>query len=243
MLAWEGVDIRAIAVSAPQGRTFQRSRVLVQVETLIVSPARRTLLFGLFAALALLGGGCGGDETSEPTPPPETAQELPKLPKRWQEHRDRSIGYAIGKPPGWRVGPSRMAALIRSPDHLVAVTIVANRDREALEVPLEQFATDALAALPGFKARLEPSRPKPFSGTPLDAVWTTATGTTVGRGIQERATLLVLRREDIVNYTVAVVENAQRGYSRKDREVALRMIGTLRDLPPKNGGSSSPPGG
>jgi hypothetical protein len=192
------------------------------------------LFLSLLAALAILGGGCGEDDAPDQGSQAETAQELPKLPKRWQEHRDRTIGFAIGKPPGWQVEPSRMAALIRSPDHLVAVTIVANRDSEALEVPLGEFATDALAALPGFKMQLQPSPPRPFTKTPLDAVWTTATGTTRGREIKERATLLVLRREDIVNYTVAVVENASHGRSRKNREVALRMISTLRDLPPKD---------
>jgi hypothetical protein len=196
------------------------------------------LFLGLLAALAMLGGGCGDDNPSDTVPQAETPQELPKLPKRWQEHRDETIGFAIGKPPGWEVKPSRMAALIRSPDHLVAVTIVANRDREALDVPLEEFATDALAALPGFKTQLKPSQPRPFTETPLDAVWTAATGTTKGREIQERATLLVLRREDTVNFTVAVVENASHGHSRKNREVALRMVGTLRDLPPKEPSSS-----
>ena len=204
-----------------------------------MSLARRTLILGSLAALSLMAGGCGGDDASPETTTSQAAQPLPELPKSWQEHRDPSIGYAIGKPPGWQVKPSRMAALIRSPDHLVAVTIVANRDDEALDVPLEQFATDALAALPGFKTRLTPSPPQRLEGTPLDAVWTSATGTTVGRGIQERATLLVLRRDGVVNYTVAIVENARHGYSRKDREVALRMIRTLRDLPPGGGASSS----
>jgi hypothetical protein len=198
-------------------------------------------LLGLLAALAMLGAGCGGDDSPDAPSGAEVPQPLPKLPKRWQEHRDRTIGFAIGKPPGWEVKPSRMAALIRSPDHLVAVTIVANRDREALEVPLEDFATDALAALPGFKTQLRPSEPRPFTKTPLDAVWTSATGTTVGREIDERATLLVLRRADVVNYTVAVVENASHGHSRKNREVALRMVGTLRDLPPKD--AEAPPSG
>jgi hypothetical protein len=220
--------------------------VLVQLESVIVSPPRRMLSLGLLAVLGVLGvlgGGCGDDQTTTQQPPPETPQALPKLPKRWQEHRDRSIGYAIGKPPGWRVEPSRMAALIRSPDHLLAVTIVANRDPEALALPLEQFATDALAALPGFKTRLKPSSPRPFRGTPLDAVQTMAKGTTAGRGIEERATLLVLRRDTVVNYTVAVVENARRGYSRKDRAVALRMIRTLRDLPTKKRTPPPPPSG
>jgi hypothetical protein len=188
------------------------------------------------AALALAGAGCGGDQTPTPTAPaPETRQALPKLPNRWRAHRDRSIGYAIGIPPGWQVSRSRTAgvkaALIRSPDHLVAVTLVATRDADALEVPLDEFATSALAALPGFEKQLEPSTPRPFAKTPFDAVRTVATGTTKARELEERTTLLVLRREGIVNYTVAIVENALRRHSPKDRAVALEMMHTLRDQP------------
>ena len=200
-----------------------------------MSHARKTIVVGLLVALAPMGAGCGGDETTSQPPPPEVAQKLPKLPKGWRVHRDRSIGYAIGIPPGWQVTRSRTAganaALIRSPDHLLAVTLVAARDREALDIPLEQFATSALAGLPGFETRLEPGKPRAFPGTPLDAVETVAIGTTKARRIRERATLLVLRRDSIVNYTVAIVENARRPYSAKDRAVALRMIRTLRDQP------------
>ena len=60
---------------------------------------------------------------------------------------------------------------------------------------------------------------------------TVATGTTKARGIKERTTLLVLRREGIVNYTVAIVANARRPYARKDRAVAFKMIRTLRGRP------------
>ena len=122
-------------------------------------------------------------------------------------------------------------ALIRSPDHLVAITLVAARDPEALEVPLKEFATSALAALPGFETPLEPSTPRAFGRTPFDAVQTTATGTTKAREIKERTTLLVLRREGVVNYTVAIVENARRSRSAKGRAVALKMMHTLRDQP------------
>lgn len=199
-----------------------------------MSRAWKTLPMGLAVALVLAAGGCGGDETTTP-PSTQTAQPLPKLPKRWEAHRDRSIGYALGIPPGWQVSRSRhrgvKAALIRSPDHLVAVTLVAARDPDALDVPLDEFATSALAALPGFKTQLEPSTPRPFRRTPLAAVQTTATGTTKAREIKERTTLLVLRREGIVNYTVAIVENARRGRSAKGRAVALKMMHTLRDLP------------
>ncbi len=65
---------------------------------------------GLAVALVLAAGGCGGDEATTPSPPPETPQALPKLPKRWRAHRDRSIGYAIGIPPGWQVSRSQHAA-------------------------------------------------------------------------------------------------------------------------------------
>ena len=198
--------------------------------------ARRTLPLGLVVALALAGAGCGGDETTTPPPPPpETPQALPELPKRWDAQRDRSIGYKIGIPPGWQVSRSRTgrvkAALIRSPDHLVAVTLVAARDPEALEVPPDEFATSALAAVPGFETQLQPSTPRPFRRTPFAAVQTVATGITKARGVKERTTLIVLRREGTINYTVAILENARRSHSAKDRAVALKMTHTLRDQP------------
>jgi hypothetical protein len=193
------------------------------------------LPLGLAVALVLAAVGCGSDQTTEPVPAPETPQALPKLPKRWDAHGDRSIGYKIGIPPGWQVSRSRTgrvkAALIRSPDHLVAVTLVAARDPESLEVPLDEFATSALAALRGFETQLEPSTPRPFRRTAFAAVQTVATGTTKARGVKERTTLIVLRREGIVNYTVAIVENARLSRSAKDRAVALKMTHTLRDQP------------
>jgi hypothetical protein len=197
--------------------------------------ARTAPAVGLVVALVLAGAGCGDDGTTTTTKPSETRQALPNLPKRWRAHVDRWIGYKIGIPPGWRVTRSRTegvkAALIRSPDHLVAITLVAARDPDALEVPLEEFATRALAALPGFRAPLEPSPVRPFAKTPFDAVRTEATGITKSRKIRERTTLLVLRREGIVNYTVAIVQNARRGYLGKKLAVALRMLRKLRDQP------------
>jgi hypothetical protein len=196
------------------------------------------LAVGLAVALALSVAGCGGDEDAT-SPPSETSQPLPELAKGWRVHRDSAIGYAIGIPPHWQVSTSSeagvKAALIRSPDHLVAVTVVAARDSEALDVPIDEFATAALAALPGFEKQLKPRDVRPFEQTPFAAVSTTATGTTKARGIKERTTLLVLRREGVVNYTVAIVENAWQRKSVKDRAVALKMMRTLRDLPVSGG--------
>jgi hypothetical protein len=197
-----------------------------------VSRPRQKLLRALVALLAAGAAGCGGSgDTSSPPPPSEVPQALPKLPSDWHGRRDRTIGYAVGIPPGWQVKQSRSSTLIRSRDHLVAVTLSVDRNPDALELPLDEFATRALTALPGFEAPLEPGKPQPFGGTPLDAVESVATGTTKASGIEERVTLVVLRRQGVVNYTVAIVENAKRGPSAQDRAAALRMVRTLRDQP------------
>jgi hypothetical protein len=57
--------------------------------------------------------------------------------------------------------------------------------------------------------------------------------------LKENATLVVLRRDHLVNYTVAVVANAEQAGASLDRAVALRMLQTLRDQPVKGGGAGS----
>jgi hypothetical protein len=175
--------------------------------------------------------GCGGSSSKPPPQPRETAQKLPRLPREWKPHRDKSIGYAIGIPPGWKLHDKGGRVLIRSPSRLVAVTLAADRSRQALALPVGEFATSALGSIPGFKGHLRPSKPRPLAGTPLQAARTSAKGTTKGQGLNERATVLVLRRAGAVNYTVAVLENSQRRYARRDRAVAMRMVRTLRDQP------------
>jgi hypothetical protein len=196
-------------------------------------------MIALGIVAASLAGGCGGGSGTSTTGTVErheVAQTLPDLPPGWKAHRDRSIGYAIGVPTGWQASDRRRQALFRPPDHLVAVTLTASRSPNTFAIPLDRFAEQALGALPGFKVPLEASNPKPFAGTPLDAVSTTATGNQAG-GLRERATLVVLRRDHLVNYTAAVVENAEQPGAELDRAVALRMIQTLRDVPPAGGGS------
>jgi hypothetical protein len=194
--------------------------------------SERAIAALLAAALTVGVSGCGGGATttSTTTAPQEVAQKLPKLPSGWKARRDRSVGYAMGVPTGWEVGGHGGRVLFRPPDHLVAVTLTADRSPGTFRVPIDRFATQALGALPGFKVPLEPGKPKPFKGTPLEAVQTTATGTQAS-GLKERATLVVLRRDRIVNYTVAVLENAEQPGAELDRAVARRMIQTLRDQP------------
>lgn len=198
---------------------------------------QRLTAVALVAALAAWAMGCGGGSqtTTSKVEPKETGQKLPKLPAGWKARKDRTIGYAIGVPTGWQVSGRSKRVLLRSPDHLVAVTLTADRSPRTFRIPLDRFAVQALAGLPGFKVPLEPSKPKPFKGTPLQAVATTASGAQAG-GLKERATLIVLRRDHLVNYTVAILENAEQPGSPFDRAVALRMVQTLRDEPLKEPG-------
>jgi hypothetical protein len=207
-----------------------------------VAASRKASLVALIAML-VLSAGCGGDSdgtTPTTTATTETAQRLPKLPPGWKGRRDRQLGYAIGIPPGWEVRSSAERALLRSPDHLVAVTITPDRNPDALEIRLEDFATRALAALPGYATPLEPGAPRRFGGTPLHAVQTSAKGTVKSSGVKQEATVIVLRRDALVNYTVAVAANASRAAARIDRSVALRMVRTLRGQPVEVGAA---PGG
>jgi hypothetical protein len=194
----------------------------------------------LAATLAVGVGGCGGGSGSATTTGSigarETAQKLPKLPPGWRAHRDTKVGYAIGLPPGWKATSKRRSVLIRSPDHLVAVTLAANRDPSVFETSPEKFAGQALGGLSGFKVPLNPGKASTFRGTPLKAVQASASGSQA-RGLKENATLVVMRRDHLVNYTVAVLANAQQAGASIDRAVALRMIQTLRDQPLKDGGA------
>jgi hypothetical protein len=194
---------------------------------------RAALATLLVASVVGTSAGCGGSTSSPPTTTttPETAQKLPKLPPHWKAHRDTSVGYAIGIPPGWKLDSHGGRVLIRSPDHLVAVSLAVDRNGDALELAVKPFATRALSALPGFRSKLNPSKPKGFGGTPLKAVQTTATGMTKPGGVPERATVIVLRRDKVVNYTVAVVENPEQAAANLDHSYALQMVKTLRDQP------------
>jgi hypothetical protein len=117
------------------------------------------------------------------------------------------------------------------------VTLTATRDPGAFAVPIDKFAAQALGGLPGFKVPLDPGRARAFEGTPLKAVRTSASGSQAG-GLEENATLVVLRRDHLANYTVAVLANARQPGASVDRAVALRMIQTLRDQPANGSGSA-----
>ena len=193
----------------------------------------RSFLVGAALALAVLAPGCGGDDedegASEPPRPAETVDQVPDLPPRWEVHVNRAGGFAFGLPPGWKADDRRGSTVVRSFDRLVVVQITSDRTTEALETPLDEFATRALAALPGFEHKLEPSEPRKAKHR-YEAVAVTATGKAAKSGVPERVRLIVLRRDRLVTFTVVIAANRARPAGASEA-VAMALVRTLRSRP------------
>lgn len=186
------------------------------------------------ALVALVLGGCGSD--SAPDSPPraeETLEELPPLAPGWKRHVNSSGGFVLGLPPGWEARNRGTATLVSAFDRLAVVSISADRTREALSLPLEDFATRALTARPGYESALEPSEPREFDHH-YEGVIAEAEGTAGGSGVDQRVELIVLRRSGLVTLTVVIAINA-RPEGAASGLLAERMIDTLRSRPVGSG--------
>lgn len=184
------------------------------------------------AALVLLlavvcGGGCAGGDPEPRQAPPETVDELPKLPAGWHEYVNHRAGFAIGRPPGWSARRRGASTLLRSPDRLVAISISADRTTAAIEFPLGDYALEATEALAGFK-ELEVGKVRPFKAH-YEAETVEAAGTAKG-GVRQRLQLIAMRRDAVATYAVLIARNAEEQSGFYGRE-ALKMVRTLRGRP------------
>jgi hypothetical protein len=196
----------------------------------------------VLVALALAVAGCGGDDSEDESPPPppkeriETVHKLPKLPDDWKRYENRRGGFVVGLPPGWKApdrdrGPT---SLIRSYDRLVAISISPDRASDALDLDLEEFATRALEALPGLEVDLSrPSPPKPYEHR-YEAVRTTVEGKGSESGVRQRISLIVLRRDALVTFTVVIAASTDKRAQPSER-LANKVVATLRSRPPSAG--------
>jgi hypothetical protein len=192
---------------------------------------RRAAALLIIAAIAF--AGCGGSDTTEQSTTTqrhhsEDADPLPDLPAGWKPYLNRVGGFAVGLPPGWKAARKGTGSLLRSFDRLVAVSISPDRTPDADELPLDRFATRALLALPGVGAGVQPSDPKPYDHH-YDAV--KSTFETKASAIKLRDTLIVIRRDHLVTFTILIAANADAA-ARPAEEVARKVVATLRSQPP-----------
>jgi hypothetical protein len=191
-----------------------------------VRPVATPLCLAL--AVALLFGGCGDEGAEAPARPTQLADPLPRLPGDWKREVNRRAGFAIGVPPGWSARGRRRSSLFRSRDLLVAVSVSADRSREGLAVPLEEFAARVADALGGFK-RLRTERPRPFRAR-YEAVAVPGRGKSAKSDVPQNLLVVVERDEGVATYTALVARNAKRG-ARPHREEVGRMVRSLRSRP------------
>jgi hypothetical protein len=190
----------------------------------------RGRLAALLAAVLLLAApGCGEDDGTEPPERrSETVDRLPELPAGWKRYINHRAGFAIGLAPGWKAERRGTSTLLRSPDHLVAVSISADRTPGALEHRLEPFARAAAKSLPGFKD-LKTRKPRRFEQR-YAGVAVPGKGRARKSGIRQRLLLIVLRRKGVATYPVLVARNAERN-SRFYGHQAVEIVRTLRGRP------------
>jgi hypothetical protein len=166
---------------------------------------RTGVIAAALTAASLAGCGGGGD-TSPPPRPAETIDPPAKLPAHWQTEVNPVAGFSIGVPPAWTSVQSDSSTLLRSPDHVVAISASADRTDEALATPLERYAAGAAENLNGFRGlRLLGTRPYDAQ---YPAAVARAAGTLTSTGVKQRLSLYVLRREAVAAYPVLATRNA-----------------------------------
>jgi hypothetical protein len=198
--------------------------------------SRRPALAAAAVAVVLAGCDGSGDDEPAPAPPPappprETVDKLAKLPESWRPYVDRRGGFALGLPRGWKAravdGPN---ALIRSFDHLVAISIAPDRSPAALEVPIEEFAARTAEALPGLRGELRRVRTRRYrhryDGTEIRARATSK------EGIDQLLSVIVLRRDSVATLTAVIAANAKPG-AQPSLRLARRAVATLRTRAPR----------
>jgi hypothetical protein len=186
---------------------------------------------------------CGDDEptttSTTTTPPPperETRDPLPDRPREWKSYVNERGGYALLLPRGWKAESDGARTLVRSFDRLVALSIVPDRATDSLATPIEDYATNTADGLRGFEDGFESKGTRPLDHR-YEAVEVYGTGTSRD-GVDQRVSVIVLRREQLATITVVLAANAKPA-ARESVRIARRVVGTIRTRPPRGGGPAA----
>lgn len=180
--------------------------------------------------LATGAAGCGSDGDEEPVAAPlETREPSPDLPRGWSVHQNEDAGFAIGVPPEWKARDRGIGTELRSPERLAAISVAADRTSEVLAIPLDQLATATIAGqIPGL-SEVEPGEPRPLRHR-YDAVQLRSRAVAERENVQERLLLAIVRRPEVVTFTILAAHNAEE-HPRFYEDEIERMIRSLRSRP------------
>jgi hypothetical protein len=190
-------------------------------------------LVGLLAACGV--AGCGGEGDDSPSPrPPETTDQLPKLPAGWSPTVNGAAGLAIGVPPGWTAKTAAARTTLRAPGRAVVISVTGDRTSDALELPLDEYATQVAEGLvsQGFE-QLEVGESEERKSA-YEAAGVTATGTPKGDGAPQTLEIVIVRRPDLAAYPTLIASVA--GAPSKQLAQARTSVASLRGRPVELGG-------
>ena len=195
--------------------------------------AVRATGLAVIALSAVLGAaGCGGEDKFEGSPDPATERNDPPAdpPAGWRSFANRRAGFTLSIPREWAARTRRNATLIRSHDHLLAVTVAADRSASGRDTRPRRYARQAFRALPGFR-RLRPSRVSAVRGSPYASGRVDGTGVLARRGQRQRITVAAFRRRGRVTFTV-IAFSAAGGSASPHRRALGQVLASLRGRRP-----------
>jgi hypothetical protein len=195
---------------------------------------RRLVVVGTcVAAGAGAGAGCGESDTPkapEPPPRPETNDRPARLPDDWRRLVNRRAGFSVGIPPGWKGRGAQGATLVRSGDHLLAVSITADRSSDGRVLRPTNYAERLVMALPGYRKR-KVGRPVPVRGARYPGASVAATGTFERTRVRQAMRAVALQRRGQVTYALVFFRTA-RSPAALYRPAITGMIRTFRARAP-----------
>ena len=210
-------------------------------------PPAAVVALSLVPLLAL--AACGSDETTTTTaappkpPPKETRDPLPERPREWDRFINERGGYSLLVPQGWEAKADGPRTLIRSFDRLVALSIVPDRSSGALATQIADYAANTAEGLGGFEDGFRTRGTRRFEHR-YDAVEVYGAGRSRD-GVDQEASVIVLRRDDVATITAVLAANAKRD-ARESVRIARRVVGTIRTRAPRahgEGGDGGDGGG
>jgi hypothetical protein len=184
------------------------------------------------AAATLALAACGDDEPAgtKPDPADERSDPPSKPPPGWRTVRNPRAGFTLPLPRTWSARKKKAATLIRSDDHLVSITVAADRTSGGSRADPGTFARQTIRNLPGFRGRVR-RRARRVRGSPYRSASVEGRGRVSTSKVLQRITAAVFQRRGRVTYEVLVFRNARVRPHFNDPVVARMLRGFRAQAP------------